>query len=431
MIIHHYNSYLRGGAAIAARRLHDSLSQYGVSSRFYYRFRDNAEVDPSYREMTPPSPGPSLAGRIAHKLRKEFGPHRKLTRELDYFLRNRPEGFELFSQARLASPTPPDLSKEKPDVVHLHWISGFLDFPSFFAGIPDGTPVVWTLHDMNPFTGGCHYSWDCMNYREECGNCPQLNSHRAPDDLSHRTWRIKWDALSRAGLHVVADSLWLEKCSRESKLHSASKSFRTIHYGVDTELFRPGNKQACKQALSIDDGSFVICFGADYFDVRRKGLKVLMEALALLRNIRVTALIFGTGTAMPPAPGSNLRLLSLGHISAQSILSLVYSAADLFVIPSLQEAFGQTALEALACETAVVGFQVGGISDMIQPHETGLLAEPGNARDLADKIQWMHSHPEDRLRMGGAGRTLVQERFSLEIQARKYIDLYKELVKRA
>lgn len=119
----------------------------------------------------------------------------------------------------------------------------------------------------------------------------------------------------------------------------------------------------------------------------------------------------------------------MGRIDSPELLSLIYSAADIFVIPSLQEAFGQTALEALACGTPVVGFRVGGIPDMVRSGVTGVLAEPANVTDMAEKIRWMAKHPEERIRMGSNARNMVEREFSLSTQAGKYVELYKSLLR--
>ncbi len=429
MIVHHFNTLLEGGAAIAARRLHDSLGRYGVRSRYYYGPWLASHEDESYCKFEYPPFEPTLSQKIRDRFNGKYWFRRNFQKNLNRFLVNKPDGYDLFSYARLPIETPIHSDGEKPDVVHLHWTAGMFDYPSFFDSIPDKLPIVWTLHDMNPFTGGCHYSWACRNYLSECGTCPQLNENRSFWDLSHQNWRIKRNSILDKTIHVVGDSSWLEQCSKESKLLSNAKSFRTIHYGLDTGIFYPKEKTVSRQLLSIERDAFVICFGAALMGTRRKGVSELFQALAMLGDIKILAIFFGDGYREIPSNSANLIFRSMGRIDSPELLSLIYSAADVFVIPSLQEAFGQTALEALACGTPVVGFRVGGIPDMVRSGVTGVLADPANVTDLAEKIRWMAEHPEERIRMGGNAREMVEKEFSLEVQAGKYAELYKALLR--
>lgn len=312
-----------------------------------------------------------------------------------------------------------------PDIIHLHWIANFINYPSFFNSISDKIPIVWTLHDMNAFTGGCHYAWTCENFKKACGNCFQIGK-MAEHDVSYWNVALKKHLYKNKNLHVVADSYWLEKEARASSAFSSAKSFRTIHYGLDTTKYIPKNKKLCKEALGIDPDSSVLAFGADSIDNRRKGLKELLTALKHIHARGLVLLTFGSGKVDDLPDG--IPVTSLGNIQSDDLLSIVYSAADIFVMPSIYEAFGQTALEAMSCGTPVIGFDTGGIPDMVIPGETGLLAKVGDVNDLAEKIQWMIDHIEERKQMGINAREHVVEKFTLEIQATRYIDLYSKLL---
>jgi len=427
MKVYHFSTYTIGGAAIAARRLHDALGRFGVDSRFFYSRRSPKVKDPSYMVFDL-ALGKHRVAAVVHDyldIRRQFLLWRRW-QKLHYYTAGKWEGYEGLSYPRLAERTPLGLAGAKPDIVHLHWISDFIDYPSFFASLPDALPVVWTLHDMNPFTGGCHYSWDCQRFEEVCRYCPQLNDHRSAKDLAYEGWRIKHDALAGKTIHVVADSYWLERQARKSALFAHANSFRTIHYGLDTGRFVPRDKSVCKRALGIPADQFVISFGAESIDTRRKGLRELIAALQSLTGWHITALVFGRGDFAVDTM-QNCDLKQLGRIETPELLSLIYSAADLFVIPSLYEAFGQTAMEALACGTPVVGFDTGGIPDIVRDGRTGLLAKRGDAEDLARKITWMIEHPAERVAMGRNGRQNVQANFTLATQAQQYVALYQEI----
>jgi glycosyltransferase involved in cell wall biosynthesis len=314
------------------------------------------------------------------------------------------------------------------DVVHLHWVSKLIDYPSFFASVPDDFPIVWTLHDMNAMTGGCHYTMGCEAFTTECRCCPLLGLP-GDNDLSRRSFQVKLAALAGKNLHVVANSQWMESQARRSRVLAGARSFRTIHFGLDTQLFSPQDKRAARRALGLTDDRTIVAFGAESIDNLRKGLGQLLQALSLLRDRgQVLGIVFGNGM-VPQHSGLSLpELRSVGFVADPARQATLYSAADVFVIPSLQEAFGQTGIEAMACGTPVVGFDTGGIPDFVRPGETGLLARLGDATDLARQIQWLVDHADQAKRMGRAAREVVLDRFTLAHQARQHIELYESLL---
>ncbi|MFV2069899.1 MAG: glycosyltransferase [Pirellulales bacterium] len=430
MIVDHLNAGTGGGAAIAARRLHQALRAAGVESRLWYSKRERVELaEPGCRPWTdPPGPGPTLR-RIA-------GSPRTIARRLAFkwdqrrSLRGRPPGFSLFNLSRLARSTPWDLEATQSDLLHLHWVAKMIDYPSFFASLPTAMPIVWTLHDMNPLTGGCHHSDDCRAYTDSCGHCPQLGLS-GENDLSRRSLRVKRDALRGKNLHIVAPSRWIAACARDSRLLRDAATIRTIHHGLDVDRFAPRAKETAKRALGIDPRSVVVGFGAASIDDRRKGLRHLVAAFSHLRAPRdhhpLVALVFGAGRP-PQWDVPNCHLVMVGHLDDARRQADVYSAADLFVVPSLIEVFGLTGLEAMACGTPVVAFACGGIVDYVRPMETGLLAKAGDSHDLARQIDWLIERPLHRQHMGENGRQMVCREFELRQQTARYIELYRELV---
>jgi len=417
MQIAQFNTVLGGGAAIAARRLHDSLEEYSVDSVFC--FRQGNPPGPTYRSFY------GTGGFAPSQIKKLF--FRKASSLLSLLAsRKSVEGYDIFTYPGLFHGMKNlKYFSSVPDILHLHWVAYFIDFPSFFRSLPESIPIVWTLHDMNAFTGGCHYSWGCDRFQTKCHHCPQLErpSNR---DLSRKGFDIKVDSLKNKNLHVVADSYWLENQARSSTILKDARSIQTIHYGLDVDVFSPDDKIQSKRALGIDPDRVVVAFGADSISWRRKGMKELQAALRLLQVDNLSLLLFGQG--IPGESDNKFHTIHMGPIQSEHRLRNVYSAADIFVIPSLYEAFGQTALEAMACGTPVVGFDTGGIPDMVKPGETGLLAQVGDHVDLAEKIQYMIDNSEDRSRMGTNARVLVENDFTLAKQARSYIKLYESIL---
>jgi len=410
----HFNTYTSGGAAIAARRLHESLVDRGEDSTFYFKI--GSRPDNSYVKVFTNSQNTCTRMNRRVQNRLLIAPAFK----------GRPDGYEQFSLGWLQGRTPVQQIGATPSIIHLHWVADFIDYPSFFRSIPDSAPIVWTLHDMNPFTGGCHYSWECQLYRTGCSRCPQLGpSDRG--DLAARNSAVKAEAIRSKNLHIVADSHWLEGEARRSALLAGAKSFRTIHYGLDTGHFSPRDKASCRMALGLDADALVICFGADGIENRRKGMSLLLDALDVIESDRqVVLLVFGHGQELQ-SRFERFTVKNMGFVSNLELMTIIYSASDMFIMPSLYEAFGQTCLEAMAFGTPVVGFDTGGIPDMIKHGQTGLLATAGDVGDLAEKMQWMVDHGSERWAMGKAARNLVEQEYTLDVQASRYLELYRFL----
>lgn len=416
MKVLHFNASIKGGAAIAAHRIFEAIAPK-VDEAYFYSAGD---VGKDLYELMPAFKGhKSIADRIKWSL---------FYRHLSKATAGKQNMYEKFTPASLPINTPLPLQHGIPDIIHLHWTSEMIDYASFFASVPDDIPIVWTCHDMNPFTGGCHYTWGCNKFEKECGTCPQLNVS-GPNDLSAKTQAIKVNALKGKQLHVVGNSYWIEEQSRKSKVFAGAISYQTIHNPVETNLFVPLDKVKAKEILGLPDGAQVIAFGAERFTNERKGFALLIEALKEVKRKVPNAycLVFGGGNGLetnddlPP-------IKYMGFVDSVWLQRIVHSAADVFVIPSRQEAFGLTALEAMACATPVVGFDTGGIGDMITNEKTGLLAEVDNKSALANGIIRLLQQDELRKRLGANARVLAAEQFNMERQGALYFDLYNKAI---
>jgi glycosyltransferase involved in cell wall biosynthesis len=342
----------------------------------------------------------------------------------------RAPGASLFSDDRSANNA--DVLGQMPpsDIVNLHWVAGFFDYREFFRKLPTRLPVVWTLHDMNPFTGGCHFDGGCGKFAERCGACPQLGSND-PKDLSAQVWKRKRQAfasLSVEDVHLVTPSRWLQGEVSKSTLMSKFRC-TAIPNALDTELFQPREQGAARKLLGIPADSAVILFLADWAGEERKGFDLLVEALKPFRNDRRVYLL-AAGRELP-AHDLGPQLVTTGYLTGEKQLSWVYSAADVFVLPSLQDNLPNTALEALSCGVPVVGFDVGGIPEIVREGETGLLVPGKDVAGLRAAITSVVEDKEMRVRMAEAGRRYAVANYGLEIQARRYLELYTELVARA
>lgn len=420
-----FNTFPYGGAATAAKRLHEQLIQRNVESLFYYRLNDKlVQLDDSFRCVEFRKPRSGVFGAIARR----FGRRREKTirRFYDEHIAGRQSGLETFSMADLPQLTRLDWSAIGADLVHLHWMSFFADYDSFFSSIPDRVPLVWTLHDMNAFTGGCHYSGGCERFSSGCGSCPQVENQHA-GDVSDLSFRTKRRALKGKSIHVITPSQWLSDLARRSEVWPAGTTFNTLHYGLDLDLFQSVSKQQARSELGIVGEKTLIAFGAEDVTCQRKGVQHLLPALKQLEDKRaVECLMFGSGKL---DLSDDLPLLyQLGYVDSLKRQSLIYSAADIVVVPSLEDNQPQVGLEALACGTPVIGFNAGGIPEYVRPGETGLLAEVGDSADLSKQIGWLVSHVDERQEMGVRGRKMMEQEFEKNAQSQKQVDFYKHVL---
>jgi glycosyltransferase involved in cell wall biosynthesis len=367
-------------------------------------------------------PSRSLLHRVKRVLRRHWLEH-SFARQLSA----RSGAWELFSDSRTQfGATVLDQIRDC-DVINLHWVAGFLDYAPFFETAPLRQPVVWTLHDMNAFTGGCHYDLGCGRYNSGCGSCPQL-VYRDPNDISRKIWQRKWQIFAEASekrLHIVSPSRWLANAAKRSSV-LGRYPVSIIPNGLDTEMFAPRGRECARSVLRIPPGFTVCLYIADGIDKKRKGLAELLDSFQRLPS--QTKLYFLTvGSGVMPE-NLNFPAHHLESVQDDRLLSLLYNAADFLAISSLQDNFPNTVLEAMACGIPVVGFDVGGIPDVVHPKETGLLARVGDAADLASQIRWLIDHPEDRVRMGQNARKMMESDYTLDVQARRYLDLYQNLL---
>lgn len=316
------------------------------------------------------------------------------------------------------------------DVIHLHWVGKNMLPVSWIRNFKK--PVVWTLHDGWAFTGGCHIPSGCRRFEQSCGNCPQL-SRNGQTDISHKTWSKKSLAYSGAPFHFVAPSHWIADEARASSLLSGFP-VTVIPNGLDTSVFAPLGKLESRVALGLPSDKTIILFGAMYADTdRNKGMELLIEALNhLVKNDAGFAkqhllVVFGTDNELL-SELFPLPVICLGMINNENKLARIYSAADLTVVPSRMESFGQVASESLSCGTPVVAFNTSGLKDIVSHLETGYLANDFQTDDLAYGIRLIAEDPEVHRKMSSAARQRAVERFDINVTTRMHLALFERLV---
>jgi glycosyltransferase involved in cell wall biosynthesis len=333
---------------------------------------------------------------------------------------------EQFSDDRGFGADDVNINEADFDIVQLHWVSHFLNYRRFFRSAPKEIPLVWRIADMNPFTGGCSYDGGCGRFEAACGFCPLLQSQKA-DDLSRSIWKRKQATLkelSPVRLHIVALNQWMANQISRSSLFGRFDC-TVIPNGVDLEEFKPIQRNVAREALGVPKGRKIVAFVADSWSYPRKGFRLLLDALDSLKARRdLFLLVVGQPKRLP----ISLPSLQVGHVQAVTFLRQFYSAADVFVIPSLEDNQPNTVLEAMACGTPVVGFNVGGIPEMIDEGKTGLLVPRGDVQKLARAIEFLLDHEEERGTMAAQARKRAEKRFSREAQVQQYLELYSRLL---
>jgi glycosyltransferase involved in cell wall biosynthesis len=320
------------------------------------------------------------------------------------------------------------IRKLTPDIVNLHWIcDGFLRIETL-AQLH--RPLIWTLHDMWSFTGGCHYNGECTGFLNQCGTCPQLGSTRQ-QDISTRVWLRKAKTFQSLDLTLIAPSQWLGQCARSSSLFH-SRRIEVIPYGLDTELYKPIARSLARQILNLPQDQQLILFGAiQATSDRRKGFHLLQPALQRLKQLRNNAdiqiVVIGSSTPMQPID-LGFETHYLGTLKDDYSLALAYAAADVFVAPSVQDNLPNTVLEAIACGTPCVAFNIGGMPDLIEHEHNGYLAKPFEIEDFAQGINWILSDREIGQQLSEASRSKAEQEFTLDLQASRYRDLFHELL---
>jgi glycosyltransferase involved in cell wall biosynthesis len=315
------------------------------------------------------------------------------------------------------------------DLLHLHWTNqGFLSTNNLIELTRLGKPFVWTLHDMWAFTGGCHYAGDCNHFLHQCGHCWMLIDPDARD-ISNKGWQRKMHLFSDPkSIVFVTCSTWLANVARKSSL---LKDYRieAIPNPIDTQIFSPKDNVINRQKWKIAPDKMIILFGAANIMDRRKGIVYLVEALEKLRDTytnEVEIVIFGKNKLFDVTMLS-FKVHELNMINSQHDIAELYSLADVFVTPAIEDNLPNTVMESLACGTPVVAFNTGGIPDMVDHLQNGYLAEYKSSTDFAAGIRFVLDNPNAQALAANA-RDKVLQNFTNEIVADKYIALYKSLL---
>lgn len=400
------------GAGRAAYRIHRSLLAMGLDSTLLVS--DKRTSDATVISDTARWPR-RLRARASEYTEARMA--QALARDPSVFIS--PSRFSHFSPAA-------DPRVQAADVVSLFWINGAFISPEGLVGLTQ--PIVWRLSDVWPFTGGCHYPGSCDHFEQQCGHCPQLRNPSV-HDMSHKLWRRKAKAWQDIDITIAAPSEWIASLARRSSLFS-HRRVEVIPTGIDLARYRPQGRNEARGRLGIPVDKKVLVFGAiSPADDTRKGFKELCGVLEVLANgplaSRLLAVVFGSHGDLPTLP---VPTLSLGRLENDESLAMAYSCGDMAVVPSLEDNLPNVALEAIACGTPVAGFDVCGMPDIVRDGWNGILSPQRDAAALGHAIAKVLSNDSLLSQMRINARLHAEARFSIENQARAYLNLYTVLV---
>ncbi|GAF04446.1 glycosyltransferase [Saccharicrinis fermentans] len=407
-----------GGAAVAAYRLFNALKESGTDVKML--------VEES-------SEGFNQVESIAHSKKEKKKAFRRFVKERLCFLpyeKNKKVRFK-FSPASSGI----DISKhplvQEADIIHLHWVNqGFLSLKSLEKLFKLNKKIVWTLHDMWPFTGGCHYAGDCENFMNGCGKC-QFLRNSGKKDLSHRILQRKKKLWNTTQMNAVGCSQWMEKAAKDSTLLQ-NHPVINIPNPIDPSVFCSLDKQQCRQEFDLPQKKKLLLFGAANINDPRKGFKQLIQALEFM-DVRHPHLVkelelvtFGDckSQAINKLP---YKWHKIDFISDQNKIANLYNCADAFALPSMEDNLPNTAMESLACGVPVVAFNTGGVPEMIKHKETGYLATANNCDDFGMGIyHLLYENNADYMKY--ATTAFAKEKYANNTVAKQYNELYTSLV---
>jgi len=415
------NTYDVGGAAKACLRLYEGLISSEVETKLLVRNKTNFAQAHEFL----PSSKAKLTNKIKNKLIRiakelKLMPWQTAQERKAVQLQKKRKGLEIFSLPVSSYDLTQSTLYKEADIINLHWVANFLDWKTFFA--KNTKPIVWTLHDQNPFLGIEHYA-ERFNGIDENG----LPIPRKYTDLELKEsayWlNYKKNCLKHVkNLHIVSPSKWLLRCSQNSELFAYYPHYH-IPNGFPTDTFRPIDQIKCRELLNLPLDKKIILFVADIVGNSRKGFAFLQKALEKIRNENILLCAIGNRIQLD----NHDNIIALGRIVDERLMAMAYAAADVFVIPSLEDNFPNTMIEALLCGTPVIGFPVGGIIDAIDDEINGYICSEISVNALKETIEKFLENPNffDRSKIAQNAK----EKYALSIQAKKYIDLFQQILK--
>jgi glycosyltransferase involved in cell wall biosynthesis len=418
MKILHINTFDYGGAAKACLRLHLGLLKNNSCSSKVLLNQKTQGIENTFvfQDTTEHKIGKKLKKKVI-RIAKELKivPLYNAQEKRAIQLQRQRKRLEMFSLPIAQSDITQSPLYHEADIIHLHWVANFLDWKTFFT--QNTKPIVWTLHDQNPFLGIEHYAERFIGVDEKGYPIPRKYTELELKESAYWLNYKKKCLQNVKNLHIVSPSKWLLESSKNSELFAQYPHYH-IPYGFPTDIFRPLDPKICREILGLPLEKKIILFVADSVESTRKGFAFLKKALEQLQNPEVCLCAIGSKTQLEQKE----NLIELGKIVDERLMAMTYAAADVFVIPSLEDNLPNTMIESLLCGTPVVGFPTGGVCDVVENKKNGYLCEEISVLSLRKAIDWTLENLNrfDRYHISNE----TTQKFNLNKQAEEYKKLY-------
>lgn len=395
MKVVHISSSDSGGAGIAALRLNKALNSIGVDSSLLcvHKSTNNDKVIryniPFISKLVAHSHLPILQNKYINNVELY---------EKNYEAVSFPEAIYDLSCSPLI---------KDADIINLHWVGNVLNYSKFFKNVQK--PIFWTLHDMNPFMGISHYMGDFYKNQNRFGH------------IEDKVRNIKHKAILNANnLQIICLCDWMKQYSEKS-ISFQGLNHHIIHNSVDTEIFKIQDKISCRNILGLPYNKKILLFCSQSISNKRKGFDILLKSLTKISSNYFICIIGNiNGIDIP----KNIEYKCFGSLQDELTLSIIYSASDLFILPSREDNLPNTMLESLCCGVPVISFTNGGMCNVIQDGITGILVREQNSESLARGIDnfFEFQNKFNCKQISDAAR----EQFSPFTQATNYLEIYKQ-----
>lgn len=403
-----------GGAAVAANRLKEALNNNGIKAKMLVRDKESDDITVAQLNKSWHQKWDFLWERFVIYMRLHF----------------KRDNLFLIDIANAGTDITKTREFKEADVIHLSWINqGMLSLKGIKKILESHKPVVWTMHDLWPASSICHYARNCHNFEKQCGNCPLLPGNGSSNDLSARIWRKKSKILERNSILFVTCSKWLADKAKKSGLLSGQKII-SIPNPIDSRVFTKENRAEARLYAGLPEDKKLILFVSQRVTDKRKGMdyfitainKMVEEHPEMKDNCGIAIL---GGKAEELAYKLPLPSYPLGYVSEEKKIASIYNSVNLFVLPSLEDNLPNTIMEAMACGVPCVGFNTGGIPEMIDHLKNGYVAEYKSSDDLAKGIHWVLSEA-DHQSLSNEAMKKVNQCYSQYAVAMKYIEAYNQ-----
>lgn len=397
-----------GGAAIAAYRLLEALNKNDVEAIMLVL--NKKTTNPNVIQV-----GNNLMNKVSF-----------VAERLNIFIKNGFSKKNLFdiSIANTGISIIDHPEFKQADIIHLHWINqGMLSIKEIGEILASGKKVVWTMHDMWPFTGICHHAGKCNHFEKNCGFCPYLKSP-SQRDMSYSTYHQKLTAYSKGKIYFVACSNWLKDLAIKSHL-TTNHEVSSIANPINTTTYRPKDKTSFRKFMNLPIDKKIILFAAAKVSDKRKGIDYLIEASKILAKQENNYMFLIVGSNGEEITSKLALPAKIAHYVAQEEMPNMYNVANVFVTPSLQENLPNTIMEAMSCGTPCIGFDIGGIPEMIDHKQNGYIAKYKDAQDLANGIRWILNEA-DTTQISDNARQKVETNYSESHIVKQYLAIYNQ-----